>query len=63
MYNLKQYVGPTEEISTAAEALVGRSTTLTEALKAAAINDGHKPVETTDMAAKKEVEARVTGGD
>ncbi|KAL1206678.1 Late embryogenesis abundant protein 49 [Cardamine amara subsp. amara] len=57
-----QFVGPTEQISTAAETLVGRSTTLTEALKAAAINVGHKPVETTDMAAIKEVEARVTEG-
>ncbi|CAH2070138.1 unnamed protein product, partial [Thlaspi arvense] len=58
-----QFVGPTEQISTAAEALVGRSTTLTEALKAAAINVGHKPVETTDVAAIKEVEARATGDD
>ncbi|CAN6976635.1 unnamed protein product [Brassica oleracea var. botrytis] len=39
------FVGPTEEISTAADALIGRSATLTEALKAAAINVGHKPVE------------------
>ncbi|KAG7537743.1 Late embryogenesis abundant protein SMP subgroup, partial [Arabidopsis suecica] len=58
-----QYAGPTEQISTAAEALVGRSTTLTEALKAAAINVGRKPVETTDVAAIKEVEARAIGGD
>ncbi|OAO95705.1 hypothetical protein AXX17_AT5G52220 [Arabidopsis thaliana] len=60
---LKQYAGTTEQISTAAEALVGRSTTLTEALKAAAINVGRKPVETTDLAAIKEVEARAIGGD
>ncbi|KFK26949.1 hypothetical protein AALP_AA8G314400 [Arabis alpina] len=46
-----QFVGPTEEISTA----------LTEALKAAAINVGDKPVETTDLAAIKEVEGRATG--
>ncbi|CAL9243348.1 unnamed protein product [Arabidopsis halleri] len=58
-----QFVGPTEEISTAAEALIGRSTTLTEALKAAAMNVGHKPVETTDVAAIKEVETRAIGGD
>ncbi|CAH8279472.1 unnamed protein product [Arabidopsis lyrata] len=58
-----QYAGPTEQISTAAEALVGRSTTLTEALKAAAINVGRKPVETTDVAAIKEVESRAIGGD
>ncbi|CAG7880172.1 unnamed protein product [Brassica rapa] len=57
-----QFVGPTEEISTAADALIGRSATLTEALKAAAINVGHKPVETTDLAAIKELEARATGG-
>ncbi|EOA14390.1 hypothetical protein CARUB_v10027585mg [Capsella rubella] len=48
------YAGPTEQNSTAAEALVGRSTTLTEALKAAAMNVGRKPVETTDVAAIKE---------
>ncbi|CAA7051656.1 unnamed protein product [Microthlaspi erraticum] len=58
-----QFIGPTEQISTAATALIGRSTTLTEALKAAAINVGHKPVETTDLAAIKEVEARATGGE
>ncbi|ESQ43178.1 hypothetical protein EUTSA_v10015357mg [Eutrema salsugineum] len=58
-----QFVGSTEQFSTAAEALVGRSTTLTEALKAAAINVGHKPVETTDVAAIKEVETRATGGE
>ncbi|KAL9814158.1 Late embryogenesis abundant protein 49 [Arabidopsis thaliana] len=58
-----QFVGPTEEISTAAEALIGRSTTLTEALKAASMNVGHKPVETTDVAAIKEVETRAIGGD
>lgn len=58
-----QFVGPTEEIPTAADALIGRSATLTEALKAAAINVGHKPVETTDLAAIKEVEARATDGD
>ncbi|XP_023633394.1 LOW QUALITY PROTEIN: late embryogenesis abundant protein 50 [Capsella rubella] len=56
------YAGPTEQNSTAAEALVGRSTTLTEALKAAAMNVGRKPVETTDVAAIKEVEARAIGG-
>ncbi|VVB15802.1 unnamed protein product [Arabis nemorensis] len=56
-----QFVGPTEQVSTAAKALIGRSTTLTEALKAAAINVGDKPVETTDLAAIKEVEARATG--
>ncbi|XP_010482716.1 PREDICTED: late embryogenesis abundant protein 50-like [Camelina sativa] len=56
------YAGQTEQISTAAEALVGRSTTLTEALKAAAMNVGRKPVETTDVAAIKEVEARAIGG-
>ncbi|XP_010445672.2 PREDICTED: late embryogenesis abundant protein 49-like [Camelina sativa] len=56
-----QFVGPTEELSTAAEALIGRSTTLTEALKAAAMNVGHKPVETTDVAAIKEVETRAIG--
>lgn len=61
--HLKQYVGPTEQISTAAEALIGRSTTLTEALKAAAMNVGHKPVESTDVAAIKEVEARAIGDD
>lgn len=60
---MKQFIGPTEQISTAAKALIGRSTTLTEALKAAAINVGDKPVETTDLAAIKEVEARATGGD
>ncbi|EOA14893.1 hypothetical protein CARUB_v10028222mg [Capsella rubella] len=56
-----QFAGPTEQISTAAEALIGRSTTLTEALKAAAMNVGHKPVETTDVAAIKEVESRAIG--
>lgn len=60
---MKKFVGPTEEISTAAEALIGRSTTLTEALKAASMNVGHKPVETTDVAAIKEVETRAIGGD
>ena len=35
---------------------------MTEALKAAAINVGHKPVETTDLAAIKELAARATGG-
>ncbi|KAG2310470.1 hypothetical protein Bca52824_022027 [Brassica carinata] len=58
-----QFVGPTEEISTAANALIGRSARLTEALKAAAINVGRKPVETKDLAAIKEVEARATGGN
>ncbi|CAN8252750.1 unnamed protein product [Cochlearia groenlandica] len=57
-----QFAAPTEQISTAAKALIGRSTTLTEALKAAAINAGDKPVETTDVAAIKEVETRATGG-
>ncbi|KAL0728880.1 hypothetical protein Bca4012_024973 [Brassica carinata] len=56
-------IGPTEEISTAANALIGRSARLTEALKAAAINVGRKPVETKDLAAIKEVEARATGGN
>ncbi|KAH0937769.1 hypothetical protein HID58_005230 [Brassica napus] len=32
-----------------------------QALKAASINVGHKPVETRDLAAIKEVEARATG--
>ncbi|KAJ0246269.1 Late embryogenesis abundant protein 50 [Hirschfeldia incana] len=58
-----QFVGPTEEISTAANALIGRSARLTEALKAASINVGRKPVETTDLAAIKEVEARATRGN
>ncbi|XP_013617047.1 PREDICTED: late embryogenesis abundant protein D-34-like [Brassica oleracea var. oleracea] len=56
-----QFVGPTEEFSTAANALIGRSARLTEALKAASINVGYKPVETRDLAAIKEVEARATG--
>ncbi|KAL0682259.1 hypothetical protein Bca4012_049106 [Brassica carinata] len=38
-------IGPTEEFSTAANALIGRSARLTEALKAASINVGYKPVE------------------
>lgn len=60
---IQYYVGPTEENSTAANALIGRSARLTEALKAAAINVGRKPVETRDLAAIKEVEARATGGN
>ncbi|XP_022568403.1 late embryogenesis abundant protein 49-like [Brassica napus] len=44
-----QFVGPTEEFSTAANALIGRSARLTEALKAASINVGYKPVETRDF--------------
>ncbi|CAH8385650.1 unnamed protein product [Eruca vesicaria subsp. sativa] len=58
----EKFVGSTEEFSTAANALIGRSTRLMEALKAAAINVGHKPVETRDLAAIKVVEARATGG-
>ncbi|WZZ32076.1 hypothetical protein YC2023_015477 [Brassica napus] len=56
-------IGPTEEFSTAANALIGRSARLTEALKAASINVGYKPNPELIMvlAAIKEVEARATG--
>ncbi|XP_010524021.1 PREDICTED: late embryogenesis abundant protein 50-like [Tarenaya hassleriana] len=56
-----QFMGPVEQMSSAAKALVGRSTTLTEALKAASMRVGRKPVEASDAAAIKVVESLATG--